>query len=287
MSTGAHSPPARVLSSIPEERSGSDDDGDRIQLLRDAFTFRKLVLTDLQEHVPFIENDAQMALHAVIHSNLKTLCDLGACGPFYRVSGLETESYPLYPTCLMGRSIGLTYWGSPHWGRPADRGAFPFQDSQTFKTNAWESMSWNSPNGVVAMTFPVAYGVEFYHPAYNKFAYRDADNRCERILIVAKGYFREYTPMVSGSELHETHGGDTMVSFLIPERFMHCITWRGARLDFGMTCLNCLNVLEDNEFAIELGGQTFALSMEIFRAKQERDTIASSWPPVSRTVAGS
>ena len=287
MSTGAHSPPARVLSSIPEEHSGSTHDGDRIQSPRDALTFRKLVLTDLQEHVPFIENDAQMALHAVIHSNLKTLCDLGACGPFYRVSGLETESYPLYPTCLMGRSIGLTYWGSPHWGRPDDRGAFPFQDSQTFKTNAWESMSWNSPNGVVAMTFPQVYGVEFYHPAYNKFAYRDDDNRCERILTVAKGYFREYTPMVSGSELQEIHGGDTMVSFLIPERFMHCITWRGARLDFGMTCLNCLNVLEDNEFAIELGGQTFALSMEICRAKQERDTIASSWPPVSRTVAGS
>ena len=83
MSTGAHSPPARVLSSIPEEHSGSDDDGDRIQLLRDALTFRKLVLTDLQDHVPFIENDAQMALHAAKHSNLKTLCDLGACGPFY------------------------------------------------------------------------------------------------------------------------------------------------------------------------------------------------------------
>ena len=287
MSTGAHSPPARVLSSIPEEHSGSTHDGDRIQSPRDARTFRKLVLTDLQEHVPFIENDAQMALHAVIHSNLKTLCDLGACGPFYGLSGLETDSYPLYPTCLMGRSIGLTYWGSPHWSRPADRGTFPFKDSQTFKTNAWESLSWNSPNGVVAMTFPVAFGVEFYHPAYNKHAYKDVDNRCERILTVAKGYFREYTPMVSGSELHEIHGGDTMVSFLIPERFMHCITWRGARLDFGMTCLHCLDVLEDNEFAIELGGQTFALSMEIVRAKQERDTIASSWPPVSRTVAGS
>ena len=54
-----------------------------------------------------------------------------------------------------------------------------------------------------------------------------------------------------------------MVAMLVPERYRHCLTYVSHKLDLGATCAKVLMCMSENEFAVELGGQTFSLSKEI------------------------
>ena len=93
--------------------------------------------------------------------------------------------------------------------------------------------------------------------------------------------------MSSGSELspiNEPGKVNTMIALLVPERFMNCMSWCGAKLDVGMSFLKCLKSLGENECAIELGGQTYSLSMEMVYAQAE-DMAASACPPISGTAS--
>jgi len=247
------------------------------------FPFYKIMLTDLNEHIPKLENAAEMELRKLIHANLKTLCDLGACGPVYNVSGFVSKNgnHKLFSTITMGHPIGLVYWGSPHWADTRDRYNFQFKSSQEFKTSAFESMSWNAPTGVVAMSFPEVYGVEFWHPVYKKRC-READTRVEGVLLVAQGYWRQYLPMSSGNELQQIHEGSdtrTMIAMLVPMRFMPCLKWKGAKIDVGATFLSIMRTIDRTEKVLELGGQTFAMSMEIHYARLEECGDDNSMPP--------
>ena len=39
---------------------------------------------------------------------------------------------------------------------------------------------------------------------------------------------------------------NTMIALLVPEGFLNCMTWRGAKLDVGMSFLKCLKELGEN-----------------------------------------
>ena len=67
---------------------------------------------------------------------------------------------------------------------------------------------------------------------------------------------------------------------LVPERFMEFVVWRGVKLDFGMTILRVTQKMDKYERAIELGGQTFAMSMELHYAREEVVTNEHVWPPL-------
>eukprot|EP00959_Pyramimonas_sp_CCMP1952_P380541 7972566-Pyramimonas_sp.AAC.1 len=62
-----------------------------------------------------------------------------------------------------------------------------------------------------------------------------------------------------------------MVAMLVPSRFRSCVAWMGDAIDVGLTMLNVISNLEESEIAIELGGQTFAMSKEIVLAHVEKD----------------
>ena len=173
--------------------------------------------------------------------------------------------------------------GSPHWESSDHRRHFRFKASSQFKTNAFESMAWGSPFAMVCMTFLECYRTEFYHPKFNRHYGSEVDNRCERALIVCQGYFSKYKPMTSGNELcviDQGRGCCTMIAMLVPERFMECVVWRGVKLDFGMTILRVMQAMDKFERAIELGGQTFAMSMELHYAHEEVATNEHVWPPL-------
>ena len=61
-----------------------------------------------------------------------------------------------------------------------------------------------------------------------------------------------------------------MISILVPARFKDLITYHdGVKIDVGTTMLKIYRQLGlQNEYAIELGGQTFSLSMELHLAKE-------------------
>ena len=77
---------------------------------------------------------------------------------------------------------------------------------------------------------------------------------------------------------------NTMIALLVPERFMNCIIQRGVKIDVGMTFLRCLQNLSENERAIELGGQTYCLSMEMVLAEAELLQEMAASPPCSDTA---
>ena len=138
------------------------------------------------------------------------------------------------------------------------------------------------------MTFPACYGVEFWNPQYNqKHGEGVVDYRSERIFVVAPAHLRRYTPMSSGSELspiNEPGRVNTMIALLVPERFMNSIIKRGVTIDVGMSFLRCLQNLTENERAIELGGQTYCLSVEMVLAEAELTEEMAASPPSSGTA---
>eukprot|EP00959_Pyramimonas_sp_CCMP1952_P265357 5548667-Pyramimonas_sp.AAC.1 len=97
------------------------------------------------------------------------LCDLGAAGPFFGISGFSTQTkFKPFDTFAkeMDMNLELVFWGSPHWGTERDDTTRHFKDSATFKTNAWQSMSWLAGSACIMMTFPSYYKVEFWGPTY-------------------------------------------------------------------------------------------------------------------------
>ena len=259
-------------------------------LQREPSPFEKLYLTDLVRQNIDLQNPLGRQLHLKTAKNLNILAEKGARGPFFGYTGLESPTWTLYTTAIPnGTVLGLTYWGAPHWaGNGNDHYySWPWQNSKTFKTCAWESMAWNSPNGLVAMTFPACYAVEFWNPKYNqKHAEGVEDIRSERLLVVGPAYLRQYTPLSSGSELCPINRSrvETMIALLVPERFMNCIIKRGVKIDVGMTFLRCLQNLTENERAIELGGQTYCLSVEMVLAEDELTEEMAASPPSSDTA---
>ena len=97
------------------------------------------------------------------------------------------------------------------------------------------------------------------------------DTRETRQLVVAPAYFRTYTPIGSGRNYSELHGKmEVMISILVPARSKDLITSHdGVKIDVGTTMLKIYRQLGlQDEYAIELGGQTFSLSMELHLAKE-------------------
>ena len=60
-----------------------------------------------------------------------------------------------------------------------------------------------------------------------------------------------------------------MVAMLVPSRFSDCLHFHGPALDLGITLLQVIRRFEAGEFAVELGGHTFALSMELVHTLPE------------------
>ena len=63
---------------------------------------------------------------------------------------------------------------------------------------------------------------------------------------------------------------EVMIAILVPARFKDLITSHdGVKIDVGTTMLKIYRQLGlQDEYAIELGGQTFSLSMELHLAKE-------------------
>eukprot|EP00959_Pyramimonas_sp_CCMP1952_P403063 8445384-Pyramimonas_sp.AAC.1 len=56
----------------------------------------------------------------------------------------------------------------------------------------------------------------------------------------------------------------------VPERCRDLLTYKSAKLDVGKTMCRILQTLQQGqEYAIELGGQSFELAYEIHLAKEE------------------
>lgn len=244
----------------------SDNDG----------VFHNLILTDLVEVVPDIDNPSAMQLHELTQRNIAALRNGGAQGPLYGYSGFDDRgSFKPYTDLVeqSKKTAGLTIWGSPHWSHADDTTTQAWKDSNAFKTNAWESMSWLSNRGFVLMSFGEQFKPEFWHPKYNREHKKGtADTRVKRHLIVAEGFFREYKPLSSGPEFHYVGSGTgaVMVAMLVPGRFKHCVAWANDdQIDVGLTLARVVKALNASECAIELGGQSFCLSYEMVLALKE------------------
>ena len=240
----------------------------------------RLVLTDqVEQKIDQFEDptEEEIMLLGTTRENLMSLKTLGAQGPYYGISGLIDEHCEQYDKWMEAYNIGLVFWGSPHWSEVKDRSRFRFRCTADFKTNAFGSMSWHSPSAFVLMTFPEKYGVEFYQPKYNEYyASMRKDPRIDRCLFVTEGAFRQYKPLASGSQYYEIckQGKRIMVAMLVPQRFMPCVHWRDEKIDVGRTLLSVLNRLSPHaEIAMELGGQSFSLSMEIILAMDSMQAL--------------
>ena len=258
------------------------------------YPYTRLILTDLeQQQKPTISmfgpasvnqdgelepkepwSEQAQKLYDTTNRNTKLLCDLGAAGPFFKISGFSGNRFLPFDhfAKMWGYKLGLVFWGSLHWGSQTDETTQGFKDSDQFKTNAWESMSWLAGSACIMMTFHACYKVDFWSPRYNTDCKKGVpDTRETRQLVVAPAYFRKYTPIGSGRNYSELHGNlEVMISILVPARFKDLITYRdGVKIDVGTTMLKIYRQLGlQDEYAIELGGQTFALSMELHLAKE-------------------
>ena len=237
--------------------------------------YKRLILTDLEEHKYLFPEHSK--LQQLTRSNTKTLCDSGAAGPFSGISGFavgpesQFKSFDEFAK-KMGKELGLVCWGSPHWGETADQNTRGFKDSAQFKTNAWESMAWLAGSACVLMTFHECYKVEFWGPTYTK--PKETDTRAVRELRVMPGYFRQYSPLMSGpvyNRVCDLADKRVMVALLIPKECQDLVTKHSdGRCDVGMTMLKIYQQMEHSgKCAMELGGQSYCLSMEIHLAYEE------------------
>jgi hypothetical protein len=214
--------------------------------------------------------------HDRLLSNLKRLQQHGAVTddgmPFNRVSGFpkskDEDSAIRNPAELFSnKDLKLLFWGSPHPRLSAYDMLLKCHGSkaiaETYKTQAFESMAWLCPTGVVAMTFSVKYRVEFYQPCNDPTARN-------RALICAKMYSRSYVPMSSSPGLRFAVPGnaanDVMLAVLMPPSLLDCLCWKEEQIDFGITILNILRVMGENEYGCALGIYDGSLEMELVEA---------------------
>ena len=227
--------------------------------------YNQIILTDL--HAP-VSDQSEDQLAEEIRRNTTVLRAGGASGPFYGISGFQSQDNKEFPE-VTPNAISLVYWGSPHWSHEHDNATKQFKDSGAFKTNSMESMAWLAKNAFVLETFNSCYKVEFYQPRYKKNASNGFTSR--RSLIVAEGFFRQYKPCTSGVQLHViAPEDDIMVAMLVPARFAQCVQWRDGQCDVGATMLSVIKTMGLSEKAVELGGHTFSLIYEIHLANLEQ-----------------
>ena len=257
----------------------------------ETLPYSKFILTDLEQQplpssaarafgVGDLEEQLRLKLHSRTLENTKVLCDNGAAGPFYNISGFTSDQqflpyYKLLESNVDDCTLGLVLWGSPHWASVSENATKAFKSSSAFKTNAFESMSWNSKSAMVVMTFCNSYQVEFWNPKFQQNR-REPDTREPRILMVGPAYFRSYVPLSSG-DVFAPIGGisntvaaeNCSVALLVPRRFLHLVTYRGSEIDVGMTMYKTLQHLAPKEYAMELGGHSFQLGYEIHLARMD------------------
>ena len=87
--------------------------------------------------------------------------------------------------------------------------------------------------------------------------------------MVGPAYFRSYVPLSSGDVFAPIGGvaaeNNCSVALLVPQRFLHLVTYRGFEIDAGMTMYKTLQHLAPKEYAMELGGQSFQLGDVIWQ----------------------
>ena len=185
--------------------------------------------------------------------------------PWEKVSGFARADGEdvLNPMDLFdGKRLRMLMWGSPHPNPSSNDGAWHGSNavSSGYKTNAFESMAWLCPQGVVAMTFPEKYKVEFYQPCADP-------TSANRILICGRMHSRAYIPMASSDSLRYAIPGaaqdSTMLAMLVPPTFLGCLTMEDGKIDFGATVRNILQALAEDEFACALGVYDCSLEMEL------------------------
>ena len=151
------------------------------------------------------------------------------------------------------KKLRVLWWGSPHPGPSSSRAHVESHGrascSTAFKTNAFHSMAWTC-SGLVAMCFPDKYKVEFRQPRSLRSSNRQ--------LIVALAFCREYVPMCSGNDeryaIPSAAIDRTMIAMLLPsEDRMRVIYRDNGAVDIGMTLLNYVDNLTDDEYAVALG----------------------------------
>lgn len=214
--------------------------------------------------------DAEESAFARMKKNIEVLKLHGAMVdtnglPWEKVSGFEKSAGEdvLNPAdILKDKKLRLLMWGSPHPNPSSNDGAWhgSMAVSSDYKTNAFESMAWLCPEGVIAMTFPSKYNVEFYQPCADPTA-RD------RLLICGKMIAETYLPMASSDGLRyvipDASKDDTMLAMLMPPRFVACLVMVEGRINLKATLRNVLQALTEDEFACALGVYDCSLEMEL------------------------
>ena len=242
----------------------------------------KLVLTDFgvlcpPSGVP----EAMWGTHPPVHTmetayermvkNLSSLTNLGALTdgglPLNKVSGFPREDADgidirnpaeIFPQ----KKLRLLIWGSPHPNPSSNNGVIHGSKvvSAQYKTQAFESMAWLCPTGVVAMAFPAKYEVEFYQPCADPTA-------ANRVLVCCRMHSCGYVPMASSDGLRytipDTSIDDIMIALLVPPSFLNCLAFEKERLDFGLTIRNVLKMLGEDEYGCALGVYDCSLEMEL------------------------
>ena len=121
-------------------------------------------------------------------------------------------------------------------------------------------MAWLCPQGVVAMTFPSKYDVEFYQPCADPTA-------SNRLLICGKMRSKEYIPMASSDGLRyvipNATKDDIMLAMLLPPTLLCCLAMDDDSIDFSATVHNILQSFTEDEFACALGVYDCSLEMEL------------------------
>ena len=143
-------------------------------------------------------------------------------------------------------------------------------DNTVTKTNAFAAMLYQCP-GVVLMTFPSKYGVDFRNP-------QSDPSLEERGIVISKVLTHTYRPLAATP--HGVHPivpdqnpvdwpVDTMVAIAFPHKYHECIHWLHSEeldesgIDLTRTYLSLLWMLEGTEKAVVLGGYNFDLEGEI------------------------
>ena len=182
------------------------------------------------------------------------------------------------------KKLRVLWWGSPHPGPSSSRAHVESHGrvscSTAFKTNAFHSMAWTC-SGLVAMCFPDKYKVEFRQPR--------SLGSSNRQLIVALAFCREYVPMCSGNDeryaIPSAAIDRTMIAMLLPsENRMRVIYRDNGAVDIGMTLLNYVDNLTDDEYAVALGCYDCSMERELLLAASEMAVLQYCKRLIKRAV---
>ena len=215
--------------------------------------------------------DAEESAFARMMKNIEVLKLHGAMVdtnglPWEKVSGFERlagEDVLNPAEIFKDKKLRLLMWGSPHSNPSSNDGALHGSkagSNDDYKTNAFESMAWLCPEGVIAMTFSSKYKVEFYQPCADPTAH-------DRLLICGRMIAGGYLPMASSDGLRygipDASKDDTMLALLLPPRFVGCLVMGEGRINLKATLRNVLQALAEDEFACALGVYDCSLEMEL------------------------